>query len=403
MWTPPGNVADNPPLRRIAPHDVLYYFDEPLLFISDPKSRLILCYKIDQSSDVSQYILVPTSDHLVSSLRRGSVSLRAALSQSWCWIAEVDDTFNVLRSWDQSIDEVPEQFLPEPKYGLYYEHGLIEDNIESAYATNAFLSMHFKGGELNKKTIGFGTFKNIIEETYHSIWQIFTPALYSFFETERQLRRVVNIPIRQPVFASLLLEIERPHFEPEETSVETPQSDIEQADIRIGQANAEFLDSAEAVTSAARAGVVPREVTRSNLIALEIVSRLAPTDRSHYDVLEISGYIESRERTFVTIGQETGDVIRQAYRDVLEDSKIFEGRVIEVNAQSRSFIIMTPEYRQVTCVMTNGELRASVTSITTGMEVRITGFFEERKRRDKVYVHTLEITNDKPNPLSQLR
>jgi hypothetical protein len=396
MWTPLGKPSHNPSFNRIEPRDVLFYFDEPLLFTSNAQSRMLLCYKLDQSEGISQYILVPTSTHLVTNLKRGAISLRSALSQSWSWIVEADDMFNVLRTWEQNIDDVPDECLPEPQYGLYYEHGLIDEVDERARATaNAFLSMHFKGGELTQQTIGFGTFKTIIEETYQSIWRIFTPALYKLFDTERQLRRLVNIPIRQPIFASLLLEIERPRFEPEAIPVETAQSDIEQVDIRVGQANAEFLDSAEAVASAARAGAVPRDLTESNLIALEIVSRLAPTDRSHYDLLEISGYIKERERAFVSIGQETGEVIRQAYRDILESSKRFQGRVIEVNAQSKSIIIMTPEYRQITCIMTNGELRDRVTLITTGMEVRVTGIFEERKRRDKVYVHTLEVTDNR--------
>lgn len=389
MWTPIGESTPDL-LRQITPDEVLYYFDEPLLFTCRSLFPM-LCYKIDESAGISQYLSVQTNPEIILQLRNGNISVRSALWQPWCWIVETDDEFRVRRSWGQSIQDVPARYLPERNYGLYYEHGVVQEKNKKHTSSDAFLSIHFQGGLLKtKEVMGFGVFKTLVDEAYTSIWRIFTPALYKMFDTERQLRRVINIPVRQPMFASLLIEIERPRFEPE-IATESAQSEILQAQNKIDQANIDFLDSAEVVANAAKTGAVSKDITVSNLAALEIVSRLAPTDRSSYDIVEIAGYIESKGKTLVTVGQETGDIIRRAYRIALDESKTFRGKVIEVNAQSGSVIIMTPGYRQITCVMTSGTQRELMREITTGAEISVSGAFEERKRRDKIYVRTLRI------------
>src|SRR5437868_4216388 len=199
MLIPSRRTEENPPVRGLEPKDVLFYYDEPLLFSSSLNSRLVLCYKIDEIDEYSQYLLVPTNMNTIDRLKSGAISVRTALLQSWCWIADVDDSLKIIRWWEENIDSIPEQYLPETGYALYYEHEIRDKSTTTKASGDAFLALHFKGGELGNETIGFRTFKTLLDDTYASVWQIFTPALYKFFDTDRRLRSVVNIPVRQPL------------------------------------------------------------------------------------------------------------------------------------------------------------------------------------------------------------
>jgi hypothetical protein len=132
MFTPRPAPDERPIATALKPREVLYYFDEPILFWADTAFCPILCNKTDETRDVNQYLAVQTNNTVLSQLKEGKVSVRASFAQPWCWIIETDKRFNVIKSWGLEQDSLPSDYLPDPGVGLYPYHGHVSD-LSNAY------------------------------------------------------------------------------------------------------------------------------------------------------------------------------------------------------------------------------------------------------------------------------
>jgi len=279
--------------------------------------------------------------------------------------------------------------LPDQGYALNREHGIVKETHHVISAP--FLSLYFKGNDLNRNALPLNIFKTLVDEAYASIWRIFTPAIYELFATERELRKIVNIPIREPAFNSLLIEIEQPAIDV--SAMKDPEKlDIEDTNARLRQANTHFLEVAYQISKIVDMGGALNRITDENFDVLAIVSQLAPTDRSYYDLLEISGRTIDKKIPTILINAEAGELLRYAYKAALEDKRTITGVVVEISARSSTFIIRTSQYREITCVPVSREVFEQIAPLVTGTQVRVTGSFIERKRRDRLDVSVLEIT-----------
>src|SRR5438105_14032098 len=113
MWHPNIKMETKPFSERIEPLEVLYYFDEPLVFSSRTNHFPVLCYKTDDDVSLHQYLVVQSSRDVIENVRGGRISLREALLQPWCWIVETDIGFNIKHSWGLNINDIPESMLPD--------------------------------------------------------------------------------------------------------------------------------------------------------------------------------------------------------------------------------------------------------------------------------------------------
>src|SRR5207302_4258158 len=97
-----------------------------------------------------------------------------ALSQAWGWIVYADQSFNVTRSWTIDTGVIPEQMLPKVGYGIYHEHGIVNDTMGAL--SDPFLSIHFIGRDLKGGTMPLGVFITLVNQVFRSTLKIFEPA-----------------------------------------------------------------------------------------------------------------------------------------------------------------------------------------------------------------------------------
>lgn len=114
-------------LNTIRPSQVLYYYDEPLIFFSDSDRLPLLVIKVDEEDGLSEYLAVIASSSLVDDLKAGKVSLRAAFMQPWCWLISTNEMFEIKKLKGMPVQKVPKDFFPAPGVGLYAHHGFIRD------------------------------------------------------------------------------------------------------------------------------------------------------------------------------------------------------------------------------------------------------------------------------------
>jgi hypothetical protein len=388
-WTPTGPQDGVGFTHVVEPVEVLYDFDGPMLFVSRGGPFPLLCYKIDESEDQSQYILTPTNEDVVKNLRAGKIALRTALSQSWMWVVVTDSEYRVKRSWSLSPSSFPDDVLPEAGFGIYHEHGVVDE--KAAQAESAFLSIKFRGGDIRNGTIPFGVLKNAVDEAYESLWRIFAPAVSKASKkvTPKTLRRVVSIPTHEFAIASLLITIDKPEIDLTGVKSE-PEVDVEAANQNIAKAQNEFLKSADAIARAVERDELSSGLASDHFDALEAVTRLIPSQGAFFTSVEINGRRGKKKAKSLIIDVPHGRIIKDIYKSAMRAPRTVEGEIFLVNSHSHKFTIGTG-YGEVTCVATTETQRERIATLRSGMRVSVHGYLERRPLRDLLRIQTFSI------------
>ena len=199
----------------LAPKKVLYFFQEPQIFVSDVDGFPLLCLKVDEIKDESVYLVVPTSTAIIENAVSGRISLKAAFYQPWCWVVQTNTDFRIKGVKQFAIEQIPSDYFPEPGVGLYPHHGKIRDAFW--VDEKPFMAVKFEGEDLKEGVMRFNTFATLVADTYSSLRRIFLPVANAITHSslsEGAVGRILQIPMRQtPRFASLSIEIERPEIE----------------------------------------------------------------------------------------------------------------------------------------------------------------------------------------------
>jgi hypothetical protein len=387
-WVP-GSAPDQVAfVSAIEPDEILYDFDGPVLFTSKSRFFPILCYKTDEDSSLTQYIIVPTNKDIVARLKEGRIALRSAITQAWGWIAEAENQFQIRRTWSIGTDSLPDAVLPEPGYGIYPAHGIV--NERAAYAANPFLSIRFSGADVVAGQLPFGVFKTLVDEVATTLWAIFAPAVHAAGKklSEQTVRRAVRIPTYEPAFASLLISIEQPTVDLSVFRGDKPEINEVEAAKNIARAYEEFFDSAKIMANAAARGEMTVSLVGDNIEATEALVPLIPTRRSFFDRVEI----RSRNRKDdIVINVATADQIRDAYTNSLAGKRTIIGEVVEINSPSGSFIVRSASFRNTTCIAWSDPIRGAISRLHNGMHVSVSGSFEKRKRRDRLWIDRITV------------
>lgn len=126
-WDVPGSKLENAFLDQLVPEDVLYEFDGPRIFTHKSTIGLLLAYLSDEGSNTQRFVLAPTSRKILDSLKKGIISVRVALSQSWVWVADVDFEGRTQTLWLSDIADLPADALPA-------ENTMLLPNLQPAFS-----------------------------------------------------------------------------------------------------------------------------------------------------------------------------------------------------------------------------------------------------------------------------
>lgn len=378
-----------PLAEKLQPTEVLYYYDEPLIFTAEIPTGLVICSKTDQVNGLSEYLVVPTVKSIVEQLKSGSISLRTAFSQPWCWLVETDEDFNLLKSISKNLDTLPQNYLPEVGFGLYPHHGKISERISKRRTTPVYLSVHFSGGELSAATMNFGVFKALMDEIYVAVRKVFLPAferLISSGMSEARAARLLQIPIRQPTFASLTVEIREPKIDMRRLAKQTVPVDLRHTRTEIGKAGVSFLDQMERIEKIARDRPLPTNLATTYFSTLDALSQIAPTDDAPFELVEIMGTDAKGASHRVVINASTGERIREAHRLAIRSERDFTGRIIDFNVKSGTLVLKQGDGREVTCALSPKDMEESKSAFVEGRRVTVSGMLQRRVRRDYLVV-----------------
>jgi hypothetical protein len=381
-WIPSKRPDTRPAFREIVPAAVLYELDgEPIIFTTLFNAHMLLCYKISNLGEHAKYIVSPTNDIIIDQIRNGTIPIRNAIVQAWQWLVEAsEDNFEILRSWTIDAQSMPDSILPREGIPLFYGHRDV---------TLPYLSIKYSGGDVAEGLIPFSVIKTAVDDVYASLVGIFSSAARQVVKgwTENKLRRVLEIPTRQMVHASLMIAIEKPIINPEFTVLELIDFDTVQQSIE--NARNRFLHSALVIAKSIDNNErTIRDVAPDHLEALGVISRIIPSQHGFFDSVEINGHRAGEINQPVVIESRHTKLIRETFAEASATIREFEGEVFLVNSGSHQFT-MTVDERPITCVATNEAQKDEVDVLKTGDRVFVRGYFKARTQRDLVDIQVL--------------
>lgn len=374
MWAPnaaPIEWTSGP----ITVRETLYYLDGPSIFTAEVGLTLFLFHKIDETDNGSLFLLADTDDEVVGLLKDLAISLRGALNRRQYWIAETNRRLNVTRAWSVPRADLPPDFLPDGGIGLAPTPSLLPDTVEQA---KAFFSMTFRGEELREDTILFGRFKYLVDSAYESVRKIFPAPRIE----DRSLVREIDFPIFQPQLGSLIIAMQPPSFD--ESAINKRLANAitpKELAIQFEGNRAEFFSNIDSVVKNAAAGKIKKDFAVEHFYTLDQVNNIIPTSENYIDQVEFRGLGKT-----ITIDDKLGDRIRQAYRIAESADRAVTGTIVEVNADSSTFVIRDHTRRQITCDL--GWKLFEQYDWAVGTKVRVRGQYIRRTRRDKLVIRT---------------
>lgn len=89
MWNITGKPANFSRFQPFEPAEVLYEFDGPRIFtLIDNDDELNLVYWSDENDQICRYVVVPTTEKILTALKKRSISVFEALNQPRCWLCD---------------------------------------------------------------------------------------------------------------------------------------------------------------------------------------------------------------------------------------------------------------------------------------------------------------------------
>jgi hypothetical protein len=381
MWTQDSKPTDWGNLQ-LSPAEVLYYYDEPLIFTAAFGPATFIVYKVASGNGFKRFLTTSTFHPIIAALKTGRLSLRGALDQATFWVLDTDDDLNVIKAWEVAEADLPPKFLPKRGLGLFAAAGRsLPDSLQQA---DAFFSVKFAGAGLTTSVIKFSRFKTLVDNVYESVKKILPPLVVE----GRALSRDVDYDIFPPKLASLVISIKEPIVNVAKIQGRSRSKvNLNPADFteHFLTSRDDFILRMNDVVAHAEKGDLRKGYAAENFDTLDQISDIMPSSHSSFDKVEFRA--ASAGSNMVRVESRVGERIRLAHKIAEADKKIVTGVVIEVNRESATFVLKNRLQRQITCVLSREFYDQTEPMI--GATVRLRGDFIKRTRRDKIIVDGL--------------
>lgn len=322
-WTPNGEHLDQgKSFTKIEPLEVLYKLDSPMIFSIRQEGRLLLAYMCGEAPQLSRFVVVPTSQQILNSIKDGGRSVREALEQPWCWCVDAGHDGAVHECWVTSLDDIPSSVLPA--LGVMLDPSL-----------SPVFSVRVEGRSLSKTNVPASAIKRAVDGAYialkklseaHGTGTIGRPA--------KAWKQLFDLPTQRLALGSF------------EISFGEPKPDLELLP-GIREAR-EALDSLGKNLGEALAWAVSKTTTSpepsQNL--LEALQKLVPPTHGVIETVRIGGSILGSSSESYVLDRRISKKVRITLAQTRSGSeliKTLEGEARELDKDRLSFRLQTAE------------------------------------------------------------
>lgn len=325
---------------RLEPLEVLYEFDQPMIFTTTlPSLGLVLAYLVEPADDGEfggRFLAVPTNATMLADLRRGRMSVRDALLNSWLWLIDMDASGTAREAWHIDAEKLPGDILPEP--GVMLSAELQPDLI-----------LRYEGQEMSADGVpaslvahAGGSFPQALRVLYRHVLQIGGSGAG---HPANWLRQLYNIQATRIAFSSLEIGFVRPKLRQGELGLSYSDTDVEQGKgfQEVQEQTWKLLgDGLTWLTSGSTEP--PGQSDQERIAIAEAVLKIAPSVRGQVSSVCVRGapgsgigrHVVMRSHTQTAL--EALDEVRQRVPAEYE-SVVKDGRVRELDQDLLTFIV----------------------------------------------------------------
>jgi hypothetical protein len=371
--------------QPVAPHDVLYSFDGPIVFVAAVGLSNTLFVKFQEQGDSSFFHASPISEEQLAALKGGELSLRGALSSDRIFIVELTSDLHVRRFWRDEMRLWSERLLPARRVGLVPKAKLIWDSLVEA---RALLALTFQGASLGRSHMPLGMLTALVNKTHEAARRILLPPNLLGLKSAS-----IDFHVAPPKFSSLVLALQNPVFR---TKVIQKRlgSEVEQLASEIQTNSSEFVDNIAELAESADKGEISLAIAQERFASLEQIRSIVPTERNKLTELAITSNTDEK-RSLVVVSHETGDKIIRA-RKLIEATPVTDhGRIIQINDKRYTVVYQSVRGNEVTFTMDPKAFQSMEAEdrLKLGNRIRAVGYLERRARRDSLTLTDLPQTS----------
>ncbi|WP_291847519.1 hypothetical protein [Bradyrhizobium sp.] len=361
----------------IVPSEVLYAFDQPIVFVADVGLSSTLFVKFQENNDSNYYYACPIGEEHLSALKSNELSLRGALGYGPTSIVDLSDDFHVRRFWHDEISLWDDVMLPARRVGLASTGAPIWDSLEEA---RALLALTFQGTSLGRGQMPLGMLTALINKTHEAARRILVPPHLAGLKSAS-----IDFQVAQPKFSSLVVALRHPVFKHKLLKRLNSDHASEELTTEIEDNSKEFVDNISELAASAEKGEISLAIAQERFASLEQIKSIVPTERNKLTELAITANSE-HQRSLVVVTHETGDKIVRA-RKLIEAKPITDvGRIIQVNDKRSTVVYQSVRGKEVTFTMDEALFQSmeKENQLKLGNRIKTVGFLQRRARRDSI-------------------
>ena len=332
MWEVQGKTVDPQRFQPFEPVRVLNYYDGPRIFtFNDADDASCLACWSDEDDDSSRFLVVATTDAIISDLESGLLSVSEALTQPRLWVVDWAQGGALRAAWLTSLKLVPKDCQPNPRTML---HRSLEP----------ILSLRAIGPTIRSGEIPGSVVKGTVEGAQKAIkclaeYEMELPAQRG--RPSRALQKLYDLPVQRTLAASYEVQFRSPLNEPDlfeglgETEIIEEREVLERVSDHL-QSGLKWLTSAPADATALPVPGDP-DLSRAIIKALKF---LTPSPRSSIRDMEIRGGLATRSLQPVKLTRSYRSILNGALSRIpaMKESRVeLTGRIREVNERLLRF------------------------------------------------------------------
>lgn len=370
-------------LYKIEISKVLYQFDGPILFVAKVGMLNCLFLKTDETDLGQEFISCYIDERHLEGLVEGRLSVRGAFeAQQDTYYVLTTPRYEVLKEVKVEGSYLEER-LPEPNVGVFEHQGECPDVLQEK---DAFLSVYFRGGALNRDHIPYSTLMKLLSNVQSLARNVLVPPALRGAKAS-----TFDFLVGDPALGSLMISIKKPTFNL--SRLQQSQNNRELTREAVNQGTAyhkdHFFSEVEELIQTPFRPMPSDDIEEENVF--ESIKELLPSDDTPYTNVSFSTQAGDRLRT-ISISREKADRVRSSYSRSNSTRKNCLGVVVEINAASRTLLLRLPRGAIVTCSFSRDafdELRENA-KFVIGAQLLLTGNLTERTRRDFLEVESYE-------------
>jgi hypothetical protein len=377
-WVPDSKGSPPWSDKPVAPDDVLYAFDGPVVFVAPVGLSKTLFVKFQEQDHSSFFHASPINEENLSALKNGELSVRGALTADQIFIVELTHNLHVIRFWQDEVRLIGEGLLPTRRIGLASKAKPIWDSLVEA---RALLALTFQGASLGRSHMPLGLLTALVNKTHEAARRILLPPDLVGLKSA-----TIDFHVAPPKFSSLVLALQNPVFRTKVIQKRLNSEDApQQLESEIQTNSSEFVENMAELSESADRGEISLAIAQERFTSLEQIKSIVPTERNKLTELAITSNANDK-RALVVMSHETGDKIVRA-RKLIEARPITDhGRIIQVNDKRYTVVYQSVRGNEVTFMMDQQSFSAmeGEDKLKLGNRIRAVGYLERRARRDSL-------------------